>query len=179
MSDLVYLDTETTGLDPELHEVWEIAWAVNDDPVQSTFVPHSLATADPKALELNGYWDRADSHYPDHKRLVDLEIRKLLTGNTLVGANPAFDAAFLRKRWGVAPWHYRMIDVESMALGILGYDRPKGLAELAEDLVQLDYDISLPDHTAETDVIVLRDCYRALCNIRQMSVRAEWRIENG
>jgi len=162
MNDLIFLDTETTGLDPEKHEVWEIAWAINDSPIQVEILVHSLKTANSLSLDVNGYLSR----YPNGARsdgpMVDLRVRQVLGGNTLVGANPAFDAAFLQKRWGAAPWHYRMIDVESMALAVLGYDRPKGLAGIAEDLTELDYDIALPDHTAAKDVEVLRQVYHAL-----------------
>ena len=34
----VYLDCETTGLDPERHEIWEIAFAVDGGEIQSSFV---------------------------------------------------------------------------------------------------------------------------------------------
>jgi len=169
MTDLVYIDTETTGLDPNLHEIWEIAWAVNDGDIMSRNLPHSLITADPQALAMNGYYDRGLFAYEDQE-FLDVKLKKILTGNTLVAANPAFDAAFLRARWGVAPWHYRMIDVESMALGILGYDRPKGLAGIVTDVRELGYTIHQPSHSALSDVVALRDCYRALRDI----MKGDW-----
>lgn len=98
----------------------------------------------------------------------DLTIRKILTGNTIVGANPAFDVAFLRKRWGVAPWHYRMIDVESMAFAVFEYDQPQGLAVIRNDLILLGYDnIPEPNHSADGDVNTLRECYKALREMQQ------------
>ena len=167
MTDLVFVDCETTGLDPDLHEIWEIAYAVNDGPVIHNVVPHQLETADPKALKMNGYWDRGNWGLKDKwGENFDLEVREALDGNTLVGANPAFDAAFLRKRWGVDPWSYRMIDVESMALGILEYERPRGLAGISEDLQLRGYPITEPNHSAHLDVVVLRDCYKALRDIQ-------------
>jgi oligoribonuclease (3'-5' exoribonuclease) len=45
---LVFLDTETTGLDPNRHEIWEVAYAVEDDPIVSGSVHHSLRNADPE-----------------------------------------------------------------------------------------------------------------------------------
>lgn len=161
MSALVFLDTETTGLDPALHEVWEIAWAIGDGQIQSGVLPHSLRTADPEALALNGY------HRPSRGAVnvdpgLDPFLRKQFTGATIVGSNPAFDTAFLRARWGVAPWHHRMIAVESVALGVLGYERPKGLAGVAADLRDRGHDIPEPDHTAAGDVATLRAVYVAL-----------------
>lgn len=43
MRPLVFLDTETTGLDPARHEVWEIAYAVGKHDILSAIVPHQLA----------------------------------------------------------------------------------------------------------------------------------------
>lgn len=161
MNDLVFLDTETTGLNPDIHEVWEIAWAVNDDaPVQAMIVPHSLATADLEALRINHYWDRARAE-PAHTS-IDLDIRHLLEGNTLVCANPTFDRMFLRKRWGVEPYRYRSIDIESIALAVFGWDRPKGLKDIADELNSRGYNIGEPNHSAWIDVVVLREAYKAL-----------------
>lgn len=157
---LVFLDTETTGLDPDRHEVWEIAWAIDDGPIESRIVTHQLQTADPEALDLNGYWTRGFD--ADPVITADLTLRVILDGATIVGANPAFDAAFLRRRWGAAPWRYRMIDVESMAAQAFRWDRPNGLATIAEKLRHLDFDIPRPDHTAAGDVATLRAVYWAL-----------------
>lgn len=160
MNDLVFLDTETTGLDPALHEVWEIAFAINDRSIASGVIPHGLHTADPDALAMNGYTVRGLGVAPDP--WLDIELKHLLAGNTIVGANPAFDTAFLRARWGVAPWHHRLIDVESMAFAVLGYVRPKGLHALAADLRDRGHDIPAPDHTAAGDVATTRAVYEAL-----------------
>jgi DNA polymerase III alpha subunit (gram-positive type) len=164
MTDLIFLDTETTGLDPNLHEIWEIAWAVNNGDIQSDVVPHSIVTADPNALTMNGYYDRV--HYVDQGANVDMRVREALKGNTLVCANPTFDRMMLRRRWGLEPYHYRSIDIESMAVGILQYERPLGLKDIRRDLDALGFVIAEPDHTAAKDVEVLRDCYHALRDVQ-------------
>ncbi len=167
MNDLIFLDTETTGLDSDKHEVWEIGWVVNEDrQVQSVVVPHSLATADPDALEMNGYWDRAPG--APFTPWADIELRKLIKGNTLVCANPPFDRGFLKKRWGIEPWHYRSVDLETMAMGILEHDRPKGLKDVSDELRELGYNIAEPSHGAWVDVVVLRESYRALRDIQKL-----------
>lgn len=160
MSAVVFLDTETTGLDPALHEVWEIAYAIGDRPIASGVIPHSLQTADPDALAMNGYASRGMGVTPDP--WLDVELKRLLAGATIVGSNPAFDTAFLRARWGVAPWHHRLIAVESMAFGIFGYDKPKGLAAVSADLRERGHEIPEPDHTAAGDVAALRATFNAL-----------------
>lgn len=161
MSDLIYLDTETTGLDPHRYEMWEIAWAVNDEPVHVLQLPHSILNADPTALELNGYWDRAHPRN-ELNELVDMELRQLLRGNTLVCANPTFDRMFMYERWGLEPYHYRSIDIESMALLCFEWERPRGLKDIRNELVSRLYDIPEPDHSAVRDVEVTRACYHAI-----------------
>lgn len=170
MTDLVFLDTETTGLDPSRHSVWEIAYAVNDGPIESSIVRHSLVNADPFALSINGYLDRnswADGAEAYSLLGVTFEgaLIKALKGATLVAANPAFDAGFLAARWGSAPWHYRMLDVEAYAMPVLGHDRPKGLFTIASDLRDLGHDIPAPDHTAAADVATLRASFNALTEL--------------
>jgi hypothetical protein len=162
---LVFLDTETTGLDPARHDVWEAAWAVDDGPVESAFLAHDVAGADPEALRLNGYLTRRPRLDVVASLTSEHALRQALTGATLVAANPAFDAAFLRARWGEAPWRYRLLDVEAYAMGALGYDTPQGLARIARDLRKIGADIPEPDHTAAADVATLRACFYALRSI--------------
>jgi hypothetical protein len=162
---LLFLDTETTGLSLD-HDVWEVAFAIGDGPIVSHVLPHSLKNADPKALSLNGYWDR----FPGGARAVsvgiDVELRLLFEGKTIVGANPAFDAYRLERRWGVAPWHYRLVDVESMAVVVFDLDKPQGLKGIADGLREDGWDIPDPDHTAAGDVATLRAVYTALRSCR-------------
>jgi oligoribonuclease (3'-5' exoribonuclease) len=154
----LFLDTETTGLDVEKHEVWEIAYAIDDGPIKSAFVPHRLTNADPKALEINGYMSRFFD-LPDSS--VDTEFENELIdaaqGQYLVGSNPAFDHRMLLKRWGSTPWHYRMIDVATYAMPYFGWWVPEGLARITKGL-----DIEENDHTAAKDVDVLRQTFYKL-----------------
>jgi hypothetical protein len=164
---IVYLDTETTGLDPAIHEVWEMAWAVDDGPIRQSFLAHSGISADPKALEVGGYGARWPSRLTHHEpEVAELTAVLALTGNTFCAANPAFDAAFLRARWGKTPWKYRLFDIEAYAMGALGYEIPQGLKTIAADLQSLGHhDIPKPDHTAAGDVATLRACHLALKSI--------------
>lgn len=161
---LVFLDVETTGLDPERHEVWELAYAVDDGPIECSEVLHSMRYADPTALAMNGYHHRIRHPF---QPTFESEVREALTGATLVGANPAFDAAFLRARWGVAPWHYRLFDIEAYAAGVLGWSAPQGLANIHRELVTRGHAIPSPNHSAAGDVATLRGCFYALRDISQ------------
>lgn len=168
---LVVLDTETTGLDLDKHEVWEIALAVGEGSIDSYLVEHNVLTADPKALEMNGY--RVRYHGLVLPRLGELAIiPPQLEGKTLVGANPAFDAYRLQKRWGRSPWHYRLVNVEDMAITVFDLDRPLGLKALVDKLRELGYDIPENDHSAAGDVAATREVYRALRIIGKERIRA-------
>jgi DNA polymerase-3 subunit epsilon len=173
MGSLVYLDIETTGLDPLLHDVVDIAWAVEDGDIKSFVPEHNLAGADPAALRINRYFDRG---LEIHRRggelacvALELDLLRALDGSTVVGSNPAFDTAFLRRKLGVAMWHHRLIDVSNVAMMVFNWTRPSGLADVVEELRALGYTIPAPDHTAAGDVESTRAVYLALREIRSAS----------
>jgi hypothetical protein len=165
--DLAFVDTETVGLELD-HDIWEIAFAIGDRPISVSQVDHSLRNADPKALELNGYYDRMVSN---HYWLNDQFIMKALTGKTLVGANPSFDAYRLQRRWGRQVWHYRLVDVESMAVSVFDLNKPLGLKGLVDKLRERGYDIPENDHSAGGDVDTTREVYKALREIGRNYVK--------
>lgn len=158
----LFLDTETTGLDVEKHGVWEIAYAIDDGPIKTHFVYHTLVNADPKALEINGYRDRYDPqihgrNFAGLGEAFEDELRLAAEGQFLVGSNPAFDHRMLLRRWGSTPWHYRMIDIATYAMPYFGWEVPEGLARITRAL-----DIEENDHTAAKDVEVLREAFYKL-----------------
>lgn len=162
---VIVLDTETTGLNPDLHEVFEIAWSVDFGPVQSVIVQHSLLHADPAALRINRYHERglSPASADPYSLNVEEDLRNVLRGATLLGANPDFDRGMLRARWrGLAPWHHRALDVESQAALLFGWERPKGLMDVVLALRAEGYEIPEPDHTAAGDVATTIAVYRAL-----------------
>lgn len=174
MTTYAFADVETTGLDPDIHQVWEIALAIDDGPIHSMVVAHHTFGADPEALAVSKYYERGGSvgasYDDDPTRILASEafentVIDALAGATLVGANPAFDAAMLTARWGTAPWHFRLLDVEAYAMGALGYDRPRGLATITRDLRARGFDIPHPDHSAAADVAATRAAFRALQGI--------------
>jgi DNA polymerase-3 subunit epsilon len=167
VSALVFVDVETTGLDPLVHDVVEIAWAVEGGEIKSYVPQHTLSGADPKALEINGYFDRDLYSQGRRDARIDYQSTLLfdLNGATIVGSNPAFDTAFLRKKLGFAPWHHRLIDVSNVAMMVFDRLRPPGLAAIAGSLRGLGHDIPEPDHTATGDVECTRVVYTALRQI--------------
>lgn len=160
---LVFIDTETTGLLPH-HQIWEMAYAVDNGKINSGIVAHTVVGADEVALKIGNYDARGGSDTRKWNKFVEYGMWTALKGNTLVAANPHFDATKLEARWGVKDhWNYRMIDLESMAVGKL-HDGEKmiGLNGIRERLLNLGFEIAPPNHTAAGDVACLRSCFYTL-----------------
>jgi DNA polymerase III epsilon subunit-like protein len=124
---IVCLDTETTGTDPERHEVWEIGAVVRDSVDYAGEwlwqVKPDLAAADPSALRVNRYYQRHAFHglmydatsvcltspwWTEEERQKSRARREsrqdiaetlahILAGGVVFAANPAFDLTFLGK----------------------------------------------------------------------------------
>lgn len=125
MSALVFLDTETTGLDAEVDEVWEFAairreddgtearhhWFVEHSPSSRAGMPDRFRADlearydDTAALPFHVFTARLDDLFADKPRIV--------------GAAPWFDARFLAT-YVVPRWSHRLIDVETLAAGRAG-----------------------------------------------------------
>lgn len=107
--ELVFLDTETTGLEPNWHEIVEICAIRSDVRIDQGSVvieyiaeaygrvkPVHIDRASEYALEINGYdpqtWLDAEPW-----RKVCERVRSVVDGAPIVGSNPAFDIAFIRE----------------------------------------------------------------------------------
>lgn len=134
---LAFVDTETTGLDPNRHEVWEVFLHLRSpDPLVSAverhwFLPIDLGRADPIALTIGRFYERTANvgdtweaeASPTPLATFAREFAELTHGAHLVAAVPSFDDAFLRRLLvanGACPgWHYHLVDVEALAIGYL------------------------------------------------------------
>ncbi|MFH8867097.1 hypothetical protein [Streptomyces griseus] len=137
---LAAVDLETTGLDPDRHDAWEIAIVrrgadgmVNEHLWQKRPSEQALLEAQPEALNINRYQERmvvpegafaldmtgADGPTPITLGELVKQVHGLLDGAIFIGSNPGFDAGFLRKMLAAAPWHYRPICVATLAAGFL------------------------------------------------------------
>jgi hypothetical protein len=160
--ELCFIDTETTGLDARIHQPYEVCyWHENRPEPVTDWLDHDLTHADQRALEIGGYWTRGASR-PYMRRTSPADLAQALEGVTLVGSNPAFDAAMLTRYIGTAVWHHRLINVSEGAMWIFGWQRPKGLSDVATECRDRGHEIPEPNHTAEGDVRTTRAVYEAL-----------------
>lgn len=126
---LAFVDTETVGLDPFLHDAWEYAVILRRDGADTEYefrIQPDLTNADPKALEINRYHERtSDQGWSwDDRRTAAGRLYSLLNGAVIVGSNPSFDAEMLTHLFGryydnPRPWHYRTIDITTLGVGAL------------------------------------------------------------
>lgn len=183
---LIVVDCETSALRPTKRTTMgmfgapselpygvptEIAWWDLDTDEHGSFVPHHnihwvRAYGDSKALSISGYLERlVDVEQDDGTEVRALHER--LSGNTMAGSNPAFDARFLAPlfdsvtvlRDNPEPWHHRLFDLAAYAAGVLGVD-PREMAGLAGICERLE--VAPPDHTAAGDVRATGECIKAL-----------------
>ena len=173
LQDLLFVDTETTGLDASKHELLEVA-AIRTTPDAKTIIstfeaklkPLHLETAEPKALQINGYvpeqWTDDLCMAPE---LVADALQKMAGDSVLVGQNVSFDEGFLSPlftRLGMRPpWGYHKVDTVSLAwpLYINNAELP-GIS--LEKLCRFLGVTSLPTHRAAADVEACRQVYLKL-----------------
>jgi hypothetical protein len=149
MSALVFCDTETNGT-ADQHELFEIALVRREVAVETTHVfwidlsPEALVLADPKALEINRYFDRLAQRQAlglvsDDPAMVAQSVGEIFAGDPMIGLNPGFDARFLSRFLAhhgrpTQPWHYTPVCVKSMIAGKLGIAPPWRSDDLARAL---------------------------------------------
>ena len=125
MAPICFIDTETTGLDPDRHAIWEVALITPDGGEHVWQFPVDEMSADPFALNIGRYWDRRwdtdndvpvlnaiyEAHnaksrrknFPDDGRAVRPDstwarrFRDLTAGCHLAGAVVSFDEERLRR----------------------------------------------------------------------------------
>jgi len=93
---VVFLDTETTGLDPTVHEIVEIAVVDLEGHVllNTKIKPVNIERASPEALKVNGYNEADWAEAPTFDEIKDT-VMEVLKHKIIVGQNPQFDRNFV------------------------------------------------------------------------------------
>ena len=112
------VDIETTGLNPNTHEIIEVAIITKTEQYHAKVLPNHIEFADPKALEVNGYNEK-EWFGAVPASIVAQKTARLLDGKIIIGHNPAFDMSFLFELWDLyncRPYiDRRYIDTVSLA----------------------------------------------------------------
>jgi hypothetical protein len=131
---LLFVDVETTSLarpfDARPGEVWEVAAVRRDGEMEDEQIwqlPVSLVASDPESLRISGFYERYRLERVAAWASFITEFTRLAEGTHWIGNVPSFDeervaALFRRYGWGQEkrlPWHYHLIDIESMIVGAL------------------------------------------------------------
>lgn len=156
---LIFVDTETTGLDPATEKLTELAYAFETGEVKTLYFG---------VTEVNEYIDKLTHYYA---RGIDKiakssddefnEFLRISKGNTMVAANPGFDSNFLEAA-GLFNFSYRKLDIESYAMKALNLEYVPGMKQIHTILKDHGYDIAEPNHTAAGDVIAMRQMFLIL-----------------
>lgn len=184
---LVFVDIETTGLDPTVHEIIEIAILPLKGPVWQTKIkPEHIEKASPKALEINGYQDHPEDwdDAPNFK-LIAPEITMRLKETMICGQNIQFDMGFVRslfKRHGLllkgVP--YSWVDTVTLAYEHLV---PLGVPDLKLGTICDFLGISNEgQHTAAADVYRTRKAYLKMLRaggLKRLWWRIRWLFKSG
>lgn len=130
-----FLDCETTGLNPEIHEMLEFAAikaiADGDATLVLKIRPEHIETAEPKALEINGYNEAEWADAMDLREAGPI-ILAFLKNTVIIGHGVGFDIGFiealLKKAGCYERVSYHTIDTCSIAYFLCV---PEGLESLS------------------------------------------------
>lgn len=174
---LAFVDVETTGLNPALHEIIEIS-IIKVCPIHGTtnytskISPIHIEHASKEALEINGYNPKDWRGAPDAEQVMS-RVSDLLAGCILVGHNVRFDEEFIFEtcfRHGLRRrYDRRMIDTVTLALEHLHH-----LESVSMDSIR-EYFGWKEGHRARIDVLQTYLLYKKL-NRATACDRLYWRL---
>src|ERR1044072_4603431 len=113
----VFLDIETTGTNPDIHEMIEVGYVTAAGAEVGFSLPFDEAVADPEALEVNGWGKREFAPVITYKAAIE-RLSRDLKDAYVVGQQIHFDMGFMReffKAMHVEPvWNFRSVELSSL-----------------------------------------------------------------
>lgn len=170
LDGVVFVDTETTGLDPEDDPIWEVSAVrrVGGHWLDHTWhLPIDVGLVSSWVMENTGFADRYNlAHLTSHQIFCNA-FDHFVDGAHIAGNVIGFDAerlARIYKRLDRAtPWHYHTIDVEPLVVGRLAAEGVQ--VELPWDSEWLSEQLGVPipegRHSALVDALWARDVFVA------------------
>jgi len=186
----IFLDIETTGLDPKIHHNIDIAFTIIDITSKKERVSYQSILRrsqdewkqrDPKSMEINGYtWEDIkegkDPLEVKNEIITIFEDNRVKRGNAVfICQNPAFDRMFLTQLIDISTqeklnWPYHWLDLASMywALKVKESQKndeafPKAMTLSKNEIAKL-YNLPPEEfpHRAINGVNHLIQCYQAV-----------------
>lgn len=186
----IFLDTETNGLNPQIHKILEIAFKIVDlsngaiKKEYQTLISHPVEAwekSDPESLRVNGFrWEELAKGKPQSQaaqEIIDcfahLGIRRKKA--VFICQNPSFDRAFFAQL--IDPetqeqmsWPYHWLDLASMYWALSMEKAKRGAGPLpwetgfSKDLIASRYQLpgEAKPHRAMNGVAHLLLCYQAV-----------------
>jgi oligoribonuclease len=190
----IFLDIETTGLDPWQHAVIDIAFQVVDINKNEIFLTYNRIVKQPKeiwdkhdpvSLTINGFtWEKvsqgSDAVSVGNEIVNVLQSLSIARGNAVfICQNPAFDRSFFNQLVSVYTqenlnWPYHWLDLASMYWTVLtqrckseGKNFPEKI-NLSKNEIACEYTIPREPHPhcAINGVEHLVACYQAVLNVK-------------
>jgi DNA polymerase III alpha subunit (gram-positive type) len=159
MRNFVFVDVETTGLDPRNDRLVELTYAVNDGELKTLY--NGVKEVPEFIDNLIKFTERGLGEMPRSPGEEFLKFTDDLMDQTMVSANPAFDKAFLEANY-LWTGHYRMLDIEAYAMAKFGINFVPSMTKIVEMLNVMGYELTTPDHTSYNDTKALREAFNIL-----------------
>lgn len=157
---LIFVDTETTGIDSKSDRLVELAWAEMEGPIRTMYF--GVKEVPPFIDELIGFTKRDLASKTEMSPAEKHAFLNTTYGHTMVAANPAFDKAFMEENH-LFEFAYRMLDIETYAMAKLRLDYVPSMNDIYTILRDMGYTaIGKPEHTAESDVACMRAAFKVL-----------------
>jgi len=168
--NLLFVDSETTGLKPGFNEAIEWAGILTKpdgltviDTFEAKVKPRHMDRFDAKARAVNGYNEAEWADAPPAPEVAE-KMLQLARGAILVGQNVSFDenflTAFLAEHEYTPSWHYHKIDTMVLAWPLIKAGKIKGLS-LVDLAMWAGVEQKTP-HRAMSDVLCVQQVYHAL-----------------
>jgi hypothetical protein len=157
--ELFFLDVETTGLNPSEDLLVELSYAPEYGEIKTLYF--GVISVPPFIDELTKFTERGVAKmHPAKKEELD-EFLEVTAGQTMVSANPKFDAGFLEAN-KLYNFGYRALDIESYAMKAMRLDYVPGMADIHRELTERGFVLPEPDHSSAGDVRSLMAAYQIL-----------------